>query len=1060
MIWTVADFVSRRCGPQKGEGEGGREAEEATVIWDAILRELGGRLAVDSRPEVRNCAVNTLFSCFVGHGSAFPAESWGERVEVVTSLVRAIEDKTSSAGEEDEKEMGENRRTLRHPQQQTAEPGGSKKCAPKVILHHSRDTAQKQWSETRVLVLQGLGRIHRTFFRSLWSEPWYPSLWTCSLQTAYAAVILGARPPNAEVALAGAALLFLLLQLASKTGVVLQGPVRAAVGMKVVDGALQHTAAGRSSNSNSSGGDPSSPERNGAAAAGFEAAKAVMWEEAWRTLGKAVRMYRDDPDGEIAAAVLGHLQTTYLEGEREGGKEGRRACEFESAERTLELIGVVEGLVEARKEGAGGGGAGVDRYMWKPPVLGNQREALQFLKGVRHEEPVVWEAVFAVLTQYALPQQEGGKERGKEGPSITTTSFYSSSSSAAYVRVPTTSQFAKEAADCLIELYDQVHVPASARSVAFEFLVTNMGDACIQCSKTRRKKGGRKCWVAKLERFARREGGLVTYFPVPLAGVKSSGALLRPVLRQGMAAFTSPTTTTTSNKDNNKNNRSSNNSTGSRSSSSRAILRQAWRHAFWVVEGYLIPWNVREEGGEGGGKEGIAWGVLQEEGYTSVGVDLLRMLADEVLLSLEGGLGRGGEGRGGEGRGQGEGGEGRGGRVGWVGELLKEEFVLPAIDLLIDVLFAQAAMAGAIGSPPASSEKHADRTAAAAAVAAEQTPSLIFVKIAFGHLRRLLDALIALIADTQAALPPSNPLPPSLPSSSPSYSASSSRNEVLKAAIQAVRRLVNGVLALSRFVMDRYMCESKSSHPSTYGHLLAEPHLLLLFHFLQSLHVPPWSLPSSLSPLTSSGVTVPGWLEPKRRQGTEKRPKRAASISVSASASAPVSATAVQQQGGREEQSKSLMRRLSSSMMGAGGRAEVKEPVAKEEDEEDEEDEEVEDEDEEDEEVEDEDEEEVLSLLFQPIKKDEDDATAGLRGCGHVFLLANPILSCMGRTSSSVVRAAALELLMKADITGTFWEMRREIRAQQVLLREANGEVVNLREEASRLSVSSVAGFF
>eukprot|EP00624_Nannochloropsis_granulata_P003677 evm.model.NODE_28529_length_24012_cov_13.999084.1 len=63
--------------------------------------------------------------------------------------------------------------------------------------------------------------------------------------------------------------------------------------MKVVDGALQHTADGSSSSSssNSSGGGPPSPERKGAAAAaaaaGFEAAKALLWEEAWKTLGEA-----------------------------------------------------------------------------------------------------------------------------------------------------------------------------------------------------------------------------------------------------------------------------------------------------------------------------------------------------------------------------------------------------------------------------------------------------------------------------------------------------------------------------------------------------------------------------------------------------------------------------------------------------------------------------------------------------------------------------------------------------------------------------------------------------
>ena len=37
-------------------------------------------------------------------------------------------------------------------------------------VHHSRDTAQKQWSETRTLSLRGLSRLLRTITKSLLSE--------------------------------------------------------------------------------------------------------------------------------------------------------------------------------------------------------------------------------------------------------------------------------------------------------------------------------------------------------------------------------------------------------------------------------------------------------------------------------------------------------------------------------------------------------------------------------------------------------------------------------------------------------------------------------------------------------------------------------------------------------------------------------------------------------------------------------------------------------------------------------------------------------------------------
>jgi hypothetical protein len=78
MVWTVADFAKGKREPWGPQDEG---------IWDAILGELG-RLALDARPEVRNCAINSLFSCLCGHGASFPMESWRGRVQTLLSLVQ------------------------------------------------------------------------------------------------------------------------------------------------------------------------------------------------------------------------------------------------------------------------------------------------------------------------------------------------------------------------------------------------------------------------------------------------------------------------------------------------------------------------------------------------------------------------------------------------------------------------------------------------------------------------------------------------------------------------------------------------------------------------------------------------------------------------------------------------------------------------------------------------------------------------------------------------------------------------------------------------------------
>jgi hypothetical protein len=109
----------------------------------------------------------------------------------------------------------------------------------KVVMHHSRDTAAKQWSETRVLTMQGMGRLHRTFMRHLRQEGWYKTVWTQTLEIGRSAAVLGSQ--QLEVALAGIGLLFSMLQLASRAGLA-HAPLRAVVGMKVVDGSLQSLA--------------------------------------------------------------------------------------------------------------------------------------------------------------------------------------------------------------------------------------------------------------------------------------------------------------------------------------------------------------------------------------------------------------------------------------------------------------------------------------------------------------------------------------------------------------------------------------------------------------------------------------------------------------------------------------------------------------------------------------------------------------------------------------------------------------------------------------------------
>lgn len=1082
MVWTVADFVSRLGLRQvvvaqrtaSGEEDGGLEDGLMDVIWSTILEELGSRLALDPRPEVRNCAVNTFFACFVRHGLAFPRQGWPRRVESMAALVGAIEERASRSNAVDEGEetrleqVGEKQQGAGMVDARASEEGAESsgvggtggnaaiREAPRVILHHSRDTAPKQWSETRVLSLQGLGRFHRTFFRLFWSHDWYPSLWSLSLRTAQAGVVFGARPPNSEVALAGTGVLFLLLQLSSKAGPPMQGPLRAAVGMKVVDGALEH-AAGIGSRRDKSGGEAVSDDGKNQVPLGssveepsgskeqqraFVSAKKRMWEEAWLTVRDAVDAYQEDRDGEIAAAFLVNLRATY---------EGGRAVEFESAVRAMELVTVVEGLVNAR-EASRGGERG--RVQWRPSVLSNQREVLRLLRTMRHEDAAVWEAIFALLTQHALGRrlQAGPGSWIASEPTglqvaLSTLSPPNPPPPYPFFRIPTTPQFAKEAADCLTELYDQTHVPPLARATVFDALVQDLGHACLQAPRARRAlrsnagrrnfSGPRTAWIRSLARFGARKDGVRASLPMPLASVQSSGSLLRSVLRQGLSAARTAASgdvlgiegkkgcdkatgeigngASRKRSSTSSSHRSRRNSLGCPPFVDGRYLWETWEHAFWAVEGFLIPWvpGAGKRGGEEedrameegvadsavsagrrerreleidfGTEERLLWMNLKDEGYTSVGEELLRIVADEVCVALEDGL--------------------RGGVVG------------PLVDLLVDVLLSQGALVGASGCEGGTpigvggqGQFDGGATGEKGVAATDEgekptpMPNFVYVKVAFGHMRRLFELLLGLVADLQAMLPSSTPTSPSLPS------ASTSTRTALVLAIQAARRLVSGLIAVARFFMDQFQGQSRVSKPMTPAFDLAEAHLLILLHYLQAIRVPDWALPSTLPLLmTKRGEdwAVPDWINSTSNprtadvNGERKRANRPASS---------LSATVA----GKHEEDQEVS--------------------------------EGEDEDEEQEE------DDLLSYLHASMEGD-------TRECGHVLLLANALLRCIG-TSSAAVSAATVELLSDADLTGNFLELWSGMRAQQRELSGREREMVELRERASRLSVSSVAGFF
>eukprot|EP01035_Chromulina_nebulosa_P067876 gene67876-93003_t len=133
-----------------------------------------------------------------------------------------------------------------------------------MSVHHSRDTAQKQWSETRVLALRGLSRVIKFCTRFLLREKWFVDIWAEALHAGHLAMV--SAVDELEVAVAAVDVIFSMI----KTVIHMDSELAVAPA----------TAAAPSSSSSSSlgkkrGAPSSSASLSLSAAAGKQASKSV-----------------------------------------------------------------------------------------------------------------------------------------------------------------------------------------------------------------------------------------------------------------------------------------------------------------------------------------------------------------------------------------------------------------------------------------------------------------------------------------------------------------------------------------------------------------------------------------------------------------------------------------------------------------------------------------------------------------------------------------------------------------------------------------------------------------
>ena len=213
LLWTIADQDSG--------------VESIDLAFSKLVE-----LSSDTRAEVRNAVINTLFSFVVGRGGGFSALRWKT---CFTKTIFGLYDSVEAHANAKEPEQ---------------KPTSGKLDRYKVGVHHSRDSASKQWVATQALVLRGIIRVLRSFFREILVSadvviedpdvPWFQDAWVRILDFAFEAANQFGGRDSLDIRTVGVELLGICCQLTSKAGIhAAATPARVGTNMEVVNGALR-----------------------------------------------------------------------------------------------------------------------------------------------------------------------------------------------------------------------------------------------------------------------------------------------------------------------------------------------------------------------------------------------------------------------------------------------------------------------------------------------------------------------------------------------------------------------------------------------------------------------------------------------------------------------------------------------------------------------------------------------------------------------------------------------------------------------------------------------------
>lgn len=147
---------------EKNPGGGGAHLEE---LWVQIFMQLRA-LAVDGRPEVRNCAIKSLTSALLSHGRKVGAACYERCLrDILVEILTEVQEAAKTARTRD-----------------CASALGGARASDGLLVHHSRDTPEKQWDETMVLGMERFQRVLSNFSEEAGVQAFAPLAYTLLLQ--------------------------------------------------------------------------------------------------------------------------------------------------------------------------------------------------------------------------------------------------------------------------------------------------------------------------------------------------------------------------------------------------------------------------------------------------------------------------------------------------------------------------------------------------------------------------------------------------------------------------------------------------------------------------------------------------------------------------------------------------------------------------------------------------------------------------------------------------------------------------------------------------------------